>query len=172
MKLKPVLVAASLLLSIALPLVAQAQTVTKPRAAVTHRRKRSVKRKLMTPPAPVQLAETLPSGLTYAITHHGEGQQQAKAGDIVAVHYTGLLTNGITFDSSRTSGQPIKFKLGAAKVIKGWDEGIAKLRVGDHATFVIPPQLAYGERGRGPIPPNATLVFIVELVSIEEAPNQ
>jgi peptidylprolyl isomerase len=88
----------------------------------------------------------------------------------VIVHYTGVMTSGVKFDSSLDRGQPFVFKLGAAQVIKGWDEGIGKLRVGTQATFIIPPQLAYGEKGRGPIPPNATLIFVVELVGVEETP--
>ncbi len=92
-----------------------------------------------------------------------------KAGETVVVHYTGTLTNGIKFDSSRDRGQPFEFPLGAGRVIKGWDEGIAKLRIGDQAILVIPPTLGYGARGAGggEIPPNATLIFIVELVNIK-----
>jgi FKBP-type peptidyl-prolyl cis-trans isomerase len=87
----------------------------------------------------------------------------------VIVNYTGLLSNGLKFDSSLDRGQPFKFKLGLGRVIKGWDEGIAKLRVGEQATLVIPSQLGYGPRGAGGvIPPDATLIFVVELVSIEE----
>ncbi len=84
------------------------------------------------------------------------------------VHYTGVLTSGTMFDSSIEKGQPFVFELGAGRVIKGWDEGIAKLHVGDQATFIIPPTLGYGEKGIGPIPSNATLIFIVELVGIKE----
>ena len=115
-------------------------------------------------------ARTTASGLTYVITRHGTGQQ-VKAGDVVAVHYTGLLTNGTKFDSSVDRGEPIAFPLGAGRVIKGWDEGVALLRVGDQATLIIPPQLGYGSRGAGggAIPPDATLVFIVEVVGVQEA---
>ena len=80
------------------------------------------------------------------------------------------MTNGVKFDSSLDRGQPFVFELGAREVIKGWDEGIGKLKVGDQATLIIPPELAYGEKGRGPIPPNATLIFVIELVGIEEKP--
>ncbi|MDX6694578.1 MAG: peptidyl-prolyl cis-trans isomerase [Blastocatellia bacterium] len=118
----------------------------------------------------VPLATTTPSGLTYMITQHGAGQQ-LKVGDTVRVHYTGLLGNGRTFDSSLDRNEPIEFPLGAGRVIKGWDEGIALLRVGDQATLVIPPQLGYGSRGAGgAIPPDATLIFIVEVVGVKEAP--
>jgi len=91
---------------------------------------------------------------------------------MVVVHYTGLLTSGVKFDSSLDRAEPIKFRLGAGRVIKGWDEGIGKLRVGEQATLIIPPQLGYGTKGAGGglIPPDATLIFVVELVSIEEAP--
>jgi FKBP-type peptidyl-prolyl cis-trans isomerase len=108
-----------------------------------------------------------PSGLEYIETQAGTGAQAA-AGKTVSVHYTGKLTNGKVFDSSLTRGTPIEFKLGAGHVIKGWDEGIALMKVGGKATLTIPPQLGYGERGAGGvIPPNATLIFDVELVSVK-----
>ena len=94
-----------------------------------------------------------------------------KAGEYVIVHYTGMLTSGVKFDSSRDRNQPLAFKLGASQVIKGWDEGIARLHVGDQAVLMIPPQLGYGSRGVGDglIPPDSTLIFIVELVDIKES---
>ncbi len=107
--------------------------------------------------------EKTESGLTYIVTKQGDGAQ-AKAGDTVSVHYTGLLTDGSAFDSSVERGEPIEFPLGQGMVIKGWDEGIAKMQVGGHAVLVIPPELGYGAGGVGPIPPGATLIFIVELV--------
>jgi FKBP-type peptidyl-prolyl cis-trans isomerase len=118
-------------------------------------------------PGAAMLAKTTRTGLTYLITQRGSGRQP-KAGEIIVVHYTGTLTNGVKFDSSRDRGEPFAFKLGAAQVIKGWDEGFAQLRVGDRAILVIPSQLGYGIRGAGNvIPPNATLVFIVELLDIK-----
>jgi FKBP-type peptidyl-prolyl cis-trans isomerase len=89
----------------------------------------------------------------------------------VLVQYTGLLGNGAKFDSSldHANGAPFRFNLGMGRVIKGWDEGIAKLRVGEQATLIIPPDLAYGSAGRPPvIPPNSTLIFLVELIDIQE----
>ena len=84
------------------------------------------------------------------------------------VHYTGTLTDGTKFDSSRDRNEPIAFPLGRGAVIKGWDEGIAKLGIGDSAVLIIPPQLGYGEKGAGGvIPPNATLVFVVTLVDVK-----
>jgi FKBP-type peptidyl-prolyl cis-trans isomerase len=107
------------------------------------------------------------SGLEYVETLAGTGAQAA-AGKTVSVHYTGKLTNRKVFDSSLTRGQPIEFKLGTGRVIKGWDEGIALMKVGGKATLTIPPELGYGERGAGgAIPPNATLIFEVELVSMK-----
>jgi FKBP-type peptidyl-prolyl cis-trans isomerase len=112
-------------------------------------------------------AMTTESGLTYIVTKRGDGAQ-LKAGDNVVVHYTGLLTNGQKFDSSLDRGEPFSFPLGAGRVIKGWDEGVQKLRVGDHATFIIPASIAYGSRGAGGvIPPDATLIFIIEVVGVK-----
>jgi peptidyl-prolyl cis-trans isomerase A (cyclophilin A) len=107
------------------------------------------------------------SGLEYEEIEAGSGAQ-AQAGKTVSVHYTGKLPNGKVFDSSIPRGEPIEFKLGAGRVITGWDEGIALMKVGGKARLTIPPQLGYGERGAGGvIPPNATLIFEVELVSIK-----
>jgi peptidylprolyl isomerase len=108
------------------------------------------------------------SGLIYMVTKQGTGAQ-LKAGDEVIVHYTGLFTDGRMFDSSRDRGEPLSFRLGAGRVIKGWDEGLQLLRVGDHATLVIPAAIAYGEQGAGggAIPPNSTLVFLVEIVGVK-----
>ena len=107
------------------------------------------------------------SGLRYKIEEKGNGPK-AEKGQTVSVHYKGMLPDGSVFDSSYTRNQPIDFKLGKGQVISGWDEGIQLLNVGDKARFVIPSHLAYGERGAGgAIPPNATLVFDVELVKVK-----
>ncbi len=107
------------------------------------------------------------SGLAYKITKKGSGPK-AESGKTVSVHYTGKLTDGTKFDSSYDRNQPIDFPLGQGRVIKGWDEGVALLNVGSKATFIIPPDLAYGARGAGGvIPPNATLIFEVELVHVK-----
>jgi FKBP-type peptidyl-prolyl cis-trans isomerase/Tetratricopeptide repeat len=112
-------------------------------------------------------AVTTPSGLTFLITKKGSGRQP-KQGETVILNYTGTLTNGAKFDSSHDRDQPLSFKLGVGQVIKGWDEGVAKLRVGDHAILVIPGALAYGPRGAGGvIPPDATLIFIVEVLDVK-----
>lgn len=117
--------------------------------------------------SPSSAAITTPSGLTYLITKKGTGPQ-LKAGDTVIMNYTGTLTNGMKFDSSYDRNEPFSFPLGAGRVIKGWDEGVAKLRVGDHAILVIPGKLAYGPRGvPNVIPPDSTLIFIVEVVDVK-----
>lgn len=116
-------------------------------------------------------ALTTPSGLIYIVTRRSQ-ERHPLPGETVRVNYTGLLGSGVKFDSSLDRGQPFEFPLGMGRVIKGWDEGIAKLRVGEQATLIIPPQIAYGERGAGGvIPPNAKLIFLVELVGIKEAPK-
>ena len=112
-------------------------------------------------------AITTPSGLTYLITKKGMGRQP-KEGETVVIHYTGTLTNGVKFDSSRDRSGPFAFKLGVGQVIKGWDEGVAKLRVGDQAILVIPSNLGYGTKGAGEdIPPDSTLIFVVEVVDVK-----
>ena len=96
------------------------------------------------------------------------GGATATSGKLVSAHYTGRFPDGKKFDSSYDAGVPIDFLLGAGKVIKGWDVGIEGMRVGGKRRLTIPPELAYGARGGGPIPPNATLVFDVELVAVKE----
>jgi FKBP-type peptidyl-prolyl cis-trans isomerase len=110
---------------------------------------------------------TTKTGLKYEDVKVGTGAE-AKAGDTVEVHYTGTLANGKKFDSSKDRGQPFPFKLGAGKVIKGWDEGVAGMKVGGVRKLVIPPELGYGARGFPPvIPGNAELHFEVELLKIK-----
>jgi len=109
---------------------------------------------------------TTASGLQYIIVEEGTGPSP-EPGDLVRVHYAGLLEDGTTFDSSYDRGEPIQFPLGQGIVIPGWDEGITLLKVGGKGKLIIPPELAYGEAGAGGvIPPNATLYFEVELVDI------
>jgi peptidylprolyl isomerase len=113
----------------------------------------------------------LPDGLKYTDTKLGDGAV-ATAGHQVSVHYTGWLyqdgQKGKKFDSSLDRGQPLNFTLGVGQVIKGWDEGVAGMKVGGKRTLIIPPDLAYGARGAGGvIPPNATLTFDVELLGVQ-----
>jgi FKBP-type peptidyl-prolyl cis-trans isomerase len=105
------------------------------------------------------------SGLQYRDEAAGSGPA-AKAGDNVQVHYTGTLENGKKFDSSRDRGQPFEFPLGAGRVIRGWDEGVAGMQVGGKRKLVIPAELGYGSRAMGPIPANSVLHFDVELLGI------
>lgn len=111
---------------------------------------------------------TSSSGLKYIIIEKGSGTP-AERDKSVEVHYTGYLIDGKVFDSSRERGEPIEFILGAGKVIKGWDEGILLMDVGDKYRLIIPSDLAYGKKGAGNlIPPDATLIFDVELMSVGE----
>lgn len=107
------------------------------------------------------------TGLFYSTIEEGSGEV-AEAGDTVVVHYTGWLPSGETFDSSRERGKPFQFLLGAGRVIPGWDQGIEGMAVGERRKLVIPPSLGYGTAGAGGvIPPNATLVFDVELIEVQ-----
>ncbi|TFG74550.1 MAG: FKBP-type peptidyl-prolyl cis-trans isomerase [Thermodesulfobacteriales bacterium] len=107
-----------------------------------------------------------PSGLKYIVIEEGEGDKPTN-GKKVKVHYTGKLEDGTVFDSSVKRGVPIEFTLGVGQVIKGWDEGIADMKVGEKRQLIIPPDLGYGPNGYPPvIPANSTLIFDVELVEI------
>lgn len=103
--------------------------------------------------------------LKIEVLQNGDGPQ-AKAGDMVSVHYTGTFEDGSKFDSSLDRGTPFSFTLGAGEVIEGWDVGIEGMRLGEKRKLIIPYQMAYGENGYGPIPPKATLIFEVELLKI------
>ncbi len=123
----------------------------------------------MTAPNPAPI--TTPSGLTIIDTKIGSGATP-RPGQTCVMHYTGWLyvngAKGQKFDSSRDSGQPFEFRLGVHQVIAGWDEGIATMKVGGQRTLIIPPSLGYGSRGAGGvIPPNATLIFDVELLAVK-----
>ena len=121
------------------------------------------------PDAPTVVAShtTLPNGLKYADLQPGSGAE-ARKGQNVTVHYSGWLTDGTAFDSSLNRGEPFVFPLGGGRVIRGWDEGVAGMKVGGKRQLVIPPELGYGARGAGGvIPPNATLVFEVDLLDVK-----
>lgn len=109
---------------------------------------------------------TTESGLKYEKLESGDGAQP-QTGQTVMVHYTGMLEDGTVFDSSRERNRPFSFRIGVGQVIRGWDEGVGMMHVGDRWKLIIPPELGYGERGAGGvIPPNATLIFDVELLRI------
>jgi peptidylprolyl isomerase len=126
-------------------------------------------------PADTQVITT-PSGLKYSVLAPGDGVTKAKRGDIIRMRYTGWLPNGKVFDSTaRRADAPFFFPLGVGRVIKGWDEAGALMTKGERLKLTIPPELAYGDRGQGPIPAKATLIFEVEMVDIANpfhAPNK
>lgn len=118
-------------------------------------------------PMPDANAVTTPSGLKYVELKEGTGATP-QSGQTVEVHYVGTLEDGTKFDSSRDRGQPFSFKIGVGQVIKGWDEGLSTMKVGGRRQLIIPPELGYGARGAGGvIPPNATLLFDVELLGVK-----
>jgi peptidylprolyl isomerase len=110
-------------------------------------------------------AVTTDSGLMYIVREEGSGTSPTK-GQRISAHYTGYLPDGTKFDSSHDRGKPFETEIGVGRVIKGWDEAFLQMKPGEKRVLVIPPDLGYGARGVGPIPPNATLVFDVELVSV------
>jgi hypothetical protein len=145
-----------LLLTLSIALLAQTKKPTK-----------AADKKTDGPTAVTGKPITTPSGLEYWDIKKGTGKL-AEKGKKVSVHYTGWLTDGKEFDSSRDAGEPIQFDLGTGQVIKGWDEGIAGMKVRGKRQLRIPPALGYGPRGFGSsIPPNATLVFDVELMDVK-----
>jgi len=108
-------------------------------------------------------------GVTIETVKAGDGVTFPKKGQLVVVHYTGTLTNGKKFDSSRDRGKPFEFRIGEGQVIRGWDEGVAQLSVGQRANLTCTPDYAYGDRGHpGVIPPNSTLIFDVELIRCDK----
>lgn len=151
------IVAALLMVAVAIPACVQKETkqaeTVAPRAQQT---------------APSAKMITTSSGLAYEDVVVGTGPSP-KVGKRVTVHYTGTLEDGTTFDSSRDHGQPFEFTIGVGQVIPGWDEGVMGMKVGGTRKLIIPPQLGYGAAGAGGvIPPNATLLFVVELLDAQQ----
>jgi FKBP-type peptidyl-prolyl cis-trans isomerase len=122
------------------------------------------------PPAPPTAkgeTKTTASGVKYETLNEGTGPE-ARAGQNIKIHYTGTLQNGTKFDSSRDRGQPFPVTIGIGQVIKGWDEAVPGMKVGERRRLTIPPAAAYGSQGRPPtIPPDSTLIFDVELMAVE-----
>lgn len=115
-----------------------------------------------------QIKNNKPMELEIKTTQSGSGEQKTKNGDMIAVHYTGKLANGTKFDSSVDRGTPFEFKIGQGMVIAGWDKGLLDMKVGEKRTLTIPAEMGYGTQGAaGVIPPNATLIFDVELIAIK-----
>lgn len=117
-------------------------------------------------PVSIKPEDAIKDGLKIESSGNGTGEG-AKVGQNVTVHYTGKLTSGVKFDSSLDRRTPFQFVLGQGSVIKGWDAGLQGMKVGEKRTLTIPPRYGYGERGTGKIPPNATLVFDIEMIKID-----
>ena len=153
--------------AVASPQVASATAVNTAIAQASSSGSSSTGAAAMTDANKAENITTTPSGLQYIDIVEGTGETPKK-GQTVEVHYTGTLEDGRKFDSSRDRGQPFNFPLGAGRVIKGWDEGISTMKVGGQRKLIIPPDLGYGSRGAGGvIPPNATLIFDVELLGVK-----
>ncbi|KAK5992928.1 FK506-binding protein 2 [Cladobotryum mycophilum] len=105
--------------------------------------------------------------LNIEVTQKGQYDRKTKKGDVVSMHYKGTLTSGKKFDASYDRGEPLSFTVGAGQVIKGWDQGLLDMQIGEKRTLTIPPDLAYGNRAMGPIPAGSTLIFETELVGIK-----
>jgi FKBP-type peptidyl-prolyl cis-trans isomerase FkpA len=119
------------------------------------------------PPTPIGQPAKSPSGLVYETLKEGTGPS-AQSGQTVTIHYTGTLTDGQVFDSSREGNKPpFTVVIGTGRVIPGWDEGVPGMKVGERRKLTIPPELAYGAQGQGKIPPNSTLIFDVDLLDIK-----
>ena len=118
------------------------------------------------PPTPIGQPTKTASGLVYETLKEGTGPV-AKSGDQLTIHYTGTFPDGKKFDSSEDRNDPLPVQIGLGNVIPGWDEGVPGMKVGERRKLTIPPELAYGARGKGDVPPNATLIFEVELLSIK-----
>ncbi|KAI5306131.1 Peptidyl-prolyl cis-trans isomerase fpr2 [Ascosphaera pollenicola] len=116
--------------------------------------------------------EVKADGLKIDVTHEVKCNRPTKNGDNIEMHYTGYLLDGTKFDASYDRGTPLTFKLGTGRVIKGWDEGLQNMCVGEKRKLTIPPALAYGQRAVGPIPAGSTLVFDTELVTISGVPKE
>lgn len=114
----------------------------------------------------VQSATDPETNLTMQVLQTGSGDS-LKPGDTAVVHYTGRLVDGVVFDSSLTRGMPFEFQYGAGNVIQGWEIGLQNMKVGEKRMLTIPPQFGYGDQAVGPIPPNSTLIFEVELIEIK-----
>lgn len=158
----------------AVAVIASAMAYQAPKASTKSTPKKTVATPGKTPAKPAKASAgkdtiTTASGLRYVITVKNPKGSKAAKGDQVEAHYTGTLLNGKKFDSSRDRNQTFKFVLGQGQVIKGWDEAFALLRTGEQARLIIPAQLGYGSQDMGEIPPNSTLVFDVELVSVNKA---
>jgi peptidylprolyl isomerase len=152
------IVAALLMVAVAIPACAQKETMQVDGGAPQLQKSESASSKMI----------TTPSGLAYEDVVVGTGPSP-KTGRMVKVHYTGTLQDGTKFDSSVDRGQPFAFIIGVGQVIPGWDEGVMGMKVGGKRKLVIPPQLGYGDAGAGGvIPPNATLLFDVELLDAQQ----
>ncbi len=155
----------TMIIAVALTLAAPMAHAGEKKPAPAKAKKKAKQKKAPAKAKDAKKEHSSQSGLKWTVLKEGKGESP-KRGQTVVVHYTGWLKNGNIFDSCRDRNEPFRFQVGVGRVIKGWDEGVMRMKPGARYKFTIPPKLAYGERGVGPIPSNSTLIFDVKFIKV------